>query len=39
MVKAGEQLAAKEPAREGQMGFDVFGEEFVPEEPKDAVLE
>ena len=39
VVKAGEKLAEKLPPVEGKMGADVFGEEYLPEEPRDAVLE
>ena len=38
-VSAGERLAAKQPPIPGEMGRDVFGEEFMPDEPEDVVLE
>jgi uncharacterized protein (DUF342 family) len=38
-ASAGQKLAWKEPAAAGQVGRDVFGEEFLPEEPQDASLE
>jgi len=36
---AGEPLATKQLATEGEMGTDVFGEEFLPEGAEDAELE
>ena len=38
-VSAGERLAVKRPPSPGKMGRDVFGEEFLPDEPEDAVLD
>ena len=38
-VSAGEQLAIKLPPESGKIGTDVFGEEFTPDEPGDALLE
>jgi uncharacterized protein len=39
MVSADERLAVKQPPAPGEMGMDVFGEEFTPDEPEDVVLE
>ena len=39
VVSAGERLAVKQPPAPGEMGMDVFGEEFTADEPEEAVLE
>jgi uncharacterized protein (DUF342 family) len=38
-VSTGQRLAVKHPATQGSVGQDVFCEEFLPDEPKDAALE
>ncbi|MFA6110792.1 MAG: flagellar assembly protein A, partial [Candidatus Latescibacterota bacterium] len=38
-VAKGQELATKQPIVPGHPGRDVFGEEFLPEEPSDALLE
>lgn len=38
-VSKDQELAVKEPAVPGRPGRDLFGEEFLPEEPKDALVE
>ncbi|MFH1567970.1 MAG: flagellar assembly protein A [Gemmatimonadota bacterium] len=38
-VSAGERIAEKKGGIDGVMGRDVFGEEFMPSEPKEAHLE
>ncbi len=38
-ASAGERLALKQSPTPGEMGIDVFGEEFSPDEPRDAALE
>lgn len=38
-VSAGGEIARKMPAKPGQMGRDIFGEEFLPEEPSEGSLE
>lgn len=39
VVKAGHAIATKTAPTEGQMGLDVFGEEFLPDEPQEERLE
>lgn len=39
VVATGEVLATKKLGEKGKAGIDVFGEEFLPEEPGDAQLE
>ena len=38
-VSAGEVLAVKKPPTEGEMGRDIFGEEFMPDEGREGRLE
>ena len=39
VANAGGQLAASKPGQEGKMGRDVFGEEFMPDEPREEQIE